>query len=88
MNRCPFLFVIPSEAEGSAVLRTSPGNAEPQIPRLRSPGFPVEIGGVGELHVPFLARKGTHATVSSATWQEIRLGMTKGNGNGFIKSGC
>jgi hypothetical protein len=31
--------------------------AEPQIPRLRSPGFPVEIGGVGELHAPFLTRK-------------------------------
>jgi hypothetical protein len=32
-------------------------SAEPQIPRLRSPGFPVEIGGVGELHAPFLTRK-------------------------------
>jgi hypothetical protein len=32
-------------------------SAEPQIPRLRSPGFPVEIGGVGELHAPILRRK-------------------------------
>jgi hypothetical protein len=28
LNSCPFLFVIPSEAEGSAVPRTSPGNTE------------------------------------------------------------
>src|ERR1700692_4390596 len=28
MNRRPFLFVIPSEAEGSAVPRTTPGNPE------------------------------------------------------------
>jgi hypothetical protein len=41
-------FVIPGFQEWSA---------EPQIPRLRSPGFPVEIGGVGELHAPFLTRK-------------------------------
>jgi hypothetical protein len=41
-------FVIPGFQEWSA---------EPQIPRLRSPGFPVEIGGVGELHAPFLRRK-------------------------------
>ena len=31
---------------------------EPQIPRLRSPGFPVELGGVGGPHAPFLKRKG------------------------------
>ena len=37
-------------------------------------GFPVEIGGVGELHVPFLARKGTHATVSSAAGEVIGSG--------------
>jgi hypothetical protein len=24
-----------------------------QIPRLRSPGFPVGVSGVGELHAPF-----------------------------------
>jgi hypothetical protein len=41
-------FVIPGFQEWSA---------EPQIPRLRSPGFPVEIGGVGKLHAPFLTRK-------------------------------
>jgi len=30
---------------------------EPQIPRLRSPGFPVELGGVAGPHAPFLKRK-------------------------------
>jgi hypothetical protein len=52
-------------------------SAEPQIPRLRSPGFPVEIGGVGELHAPFLKRKAHTRPLSSAAWQEIRVGMTK-----------
>src|SRR5450631_2770711 len=72
-------FVIPGFQEWSA---------EPQIPRLRSPGFPVEIGGVGELHAPFLTRKGAHATVSSAAWQEIRVGMTKRRGSLQGKGGC
>jgi hypothetical protein len=27
-----------------------------QIPPLRYPGFPVDLGGVGELHAPFLRR--------------------------------
>src|SRR6202161_2594883 len=30
---------------------------EQQIPPLRSPGFPVELGGVGALHAPFPYRK-------------------------------
>jgi hypothetical protein len=29
----------------------------PQIPPLRSPGFPVDLGGVGALHAPFPYRK-------------------------------
>src|ERR1700678_3077273 len=29
----------------------------PQIPPLRYPGFPVELGGVGALHAPFPYRK-------------------------------
>ena len=45
---------------------------EPQVAPLRYPGFPVELGGVGELHAPFL-RKGAHTAVSSAAWQEIRV---------------
>jgi hypothetical protein len=32
-------------------------SAEPQIPWLRSPGFPVELGGVDGYHAPFLKRK-------------------------------
>ena len=30
------------------------GSIELQIPPLRSPGFPVELGGVGALHAAFL----------------------------------
>jgi hypothetical protein len=37
------------------VSRSGPRNR--RSARLRSPGFPVEIGGVGELHAPFLTRK-------------------------------
>jgi hypothetical protein len=33
------------------------GQAEQQIPPLRYPGFPVEMGGVGELHAAFSYRK-------------------------------
>jgi hypothetical protein len=47
---------------------------------LRSPGFPVEIGGVGEFYAPFLKEKGAHAAVSSVAWQEIRVGMTNRKG--------
>jgi hypothetical protein len=30
---------------------------EQQVPPLRSPGFPVKLGGVGALHAPFPYRK-------------------------------
>jgi hypothetical protein len=33
-----------------------------QIPPLRSPGFPVELGGIGEHHAAFL-RKAAHAAL-------------------------
>jgi hypothetical protein len=33
--------------------------AEPQIPRLRSPGFPVELDGAGGPHAPFLKERRT-----------------------------
>jgi hypothetical protein len=29
---------------------------EKQVPPLRYPGFPVEVGGVGELHAAFLTK--------------------------------
>ena len=32
-------------------------SVEQQVPPLRSPGFPVELGGVGALHAPFPYRK-------------------------------
>src|ERR1700679_1080204 len=38
-------------------LRFVPADDELQIPPLRSPGFPVELGGVGALHAPFPYRK-------------------------------
>ena len=98
----PLLFVIPSEARGSAVRHSCapllpahnlhqaslnphgntnlpfviPGfqewSAEPQIPRLRSPGFPVELPGVDELHAAFLNESRTR----TRRWrpvQEIRV---------------
>ena len=40
------------------------------------PRIPVEICGVDALHAPFW--KDAHAALSSATWQEIRVGMTSG----------
>jgi hypothetical protein len=46
-----------------------------QIPRLRSPGFPVGLVGVGEPHAAFL----TESRTRSHGWshvQEIRVGMT------------
>ena len=32
---------------------------KPQVPPLRSPGFPVEVGGVGELPAAFLTESRT-----------------------------
>src|ERR1700728_173069 len=32
---------------------------KPQVPPLRYPGFPVEVGGVGELHAAFLTESRT-----------------------------
>ena len=29
---------------------------QPQVPPLRYPGFPVEVGGVGEFHAAFLLK--------------------------------
>ena len=37
-----------------------------------SPGFPVDLVGVGELHAAFLM-KAAGADVGGAPWQEIRL---------------
>ena len=39
------------------------GPAELQIPRLRSSGFPVEVGGFLELHAPFLTERRTRCRV-------------------------
>ena len=36
---------------------------EPQIPPLRSPGFPVEVGGVGEVHPALLEESRTRGSV-------------------------
>jgi hypothetical protein len=45
---------------------------KPQISPLRYLGFPVEFGGVCDLHAAFLT-KAAHVAVSSAAWQEIRV---------------
>jgi hypothetical protein len=43
--------------EGCVETHFQDGSAELQIPPLRSPGFPVELGGVDALHAPFPYRK-------------------------------
>jgi hypothetical protein len=35
------------------------GRGKLQVPPLRSPGFPVEVGGVGEIHAAFLTESRT-----------------------------
>jgi hypothetical protein len=50
----------------------SSGETEPQVPPLRSPGFPVECGGVDHHHVVFL-KKTTYVVVVSNAKQEIRV---------------
>jgi hypothetical protein len=42
-----------------------------QVPPLRYPGFPVELGGVGEVHAAFLTESRTRGR--SAACQEIRV---------------
>jgi hypothetical protein len=62
------------------------GERELQIPRLRSPGFPAELVGVGEPHAAFL----TESRTRSHEWsnvQEIRVGMTKGEGSAYLGRG-
>ena len=48
------------------------GFVELQIPPLRSPGFPVELGGFVALHAPFFTEGRTRGLVGDA-WQEIRV---------------
>jgi hypothetical protein len=56
-----------------------------QVARLRSPGFLLRF--VALMHFMRLSlRKGAHAALSSATWQEIRVGMTKGRAVTFTRS--
>ena len=51
-------------------------SAELQIPRLRSPDFLLRFMAL--MHFMRLSLlKGAHAALSSAAWQEIRVGMTK-----------
>jgi hypothetical protein len=53
------------------------GERELQVPRLRSPGFPVELVGVGEPHAAFPTESRTRRHGWSRV-QEIRVGMTNG----------
>ena len=43
-----------------------------QVPPLRYPGFPVEVGGVGELHAAFLTESRTRGRWGVPRLQEIR----------------
>src|SRR5450631_3836035 len=54
-NHHRILMETPTSPLSFRVSRIGPRNR--RSARLRSPGFPVEIGGVGELHAPFLTRK-------------------------------
>jgi hypothetical protein len=57
------------------------GERELQIPPLRSPGFPVETGGVGELHAAFLTEsrtRGCWLVSRSRKSGYAPVGMTKG----------
>ena len=82
----PLKFVIPAgakrrdlqfhfRAQRKRLGRIAPGfrfpiNANCRF--LRYPGFPVEVGGVGNL-MRLSSRKAAHAAVSNAVWQEILL---------------
>ena len=46
-------------------------------PSAALPGFLFEICGVDAPHASFFT-EGAHAALSSAAWQEIRVGMTSG----------
>ena len=59
------------------------GERKLQVARLRSPGFLLRF--VALMHCMRLSlRKGAHAALSSATWQEFRVGMTKGRAVTFV----
>ena len=52
---------------------------------LGSPGFPVELGGVGELHAPFLTERRTRGPILCCVAENPgSLGMTKGQGGASI----
>ncbi len=56
---------------------------------LGCPGFPVKLGGVGELHAPFLTERRTRDRVRrSVAGNPGTLGMTKGRANASLESGC
>jgi hypothetical protein len=66
------------------------GAAEPQVPPLHYPGFPVMLVALAKL-MQLSLRKAAHAEVSSAGWQEIRVRSgrdDRGKGNGSIGSNC
>jgi hypothetical protein len=71
------------------------GSAELQIPfgrlragsRLRSPGFPVEVGGFLELHAPFLSERRTRCRVRCCVTGNPGRD-DKGKGDGSMESGC
>ena len=75
------------EAYRSVEKHFQEGSAELQIPRLRSPGFPVEVGGFLELHAPFLTERRTRCRVRCrVTGNPGR--DDKGEGYASMESGC
>src|SRR5258708_6992495 len=64
-------------------------SAELQIPPLRYPGFPVDVGGVGRSHAPFLKRKAHTRLCPVLRGRKsgfASVGMTKGEAS--MESGC
>ena len=62
---------------------------ELQIPALRYPGFPVELGGVGELHAAFLKESRTRGHCRcQVTGNPVRFGRDdKGYGGVSVQGG-
>ena len=61
-----------------------------QIPPLRSPGFPVELGGADALHAPFLTERRIRCLVQCCvTGNPGSFGRDdKGEGSASIQIGC
>src|SRR5271156_6410625 len=66
-----------TKGEGCASIKSICRTGKQQVPPLRYPGFPVELGGVGALHAAFLNEGSTRGSVQrSVTGNPGPVGMT------------